>query len=35
MNEHKIIEVENKKSETEDNVIIESVNKFLEQDVKP
>ena len=35
MNEHKIIEVENEKSESEDNLIIESVNKFLEKDVKP
>ena len=29
MNEHKIIEVENEKSVSEDNLIIESVNKFL------
>ena len=29
MNEHKIIEVENEKSDSEDNLIIESVNKFL------
>ena len=35
MNEHKIIEVENEKSVSEDNLIIESVNKFLEKDVKP
>ena len=35
MNEHKIIEVENEKSDSEDNLIIESVNKFLEKDVKP
>ena len=27
MNEHKIIEVENEKSESEENLIIESVNK--------
>ena len=35
MNEHKIIEVENEKPVSEDNLIIESVNKFLEKDVKP
>ena len=35
MNEHKIIEVENEKSDSEDHLIIESVNKFLEKDVKP
>ena len=35
MNEHKIIEVENEKPDSEDNLIIESVNKFLEKDVKP
>ena len=35
MNEHKIIEVENEKADSEDNLIIESINKFLEKDVKP
>ena len=31
MNEHKIIEVENEKPVSEDNLIIESVNKFLQK----
>ena len=35
MNEHKIIEVENDKFNTEENLIIETVDKFLEKDVKP
>ena len=33
MNEHKIIEVENEKSDSEDNLIIETVNKFLEKEI--
>ena len=35
MNEHKIIEVEKDKFNSEDNLIIETVDKFLEKDVKP
>ena len=33
MNEHKIIEVENDKFNSEENLIIETVDKFLEKDV--
>ena len=35
MNEHKIIEVEKDKFNSEENLIIETVDKFLEKDVKP
>ena len=35
MNEHKIIEVEKDKLNSEENLIIETVDKFLEKDVKP
>ena len=35
MNEHKIIEVGKDKFNTEENLIIETVDKFLEKDVKP